>query len=150
MGKNTTGTFNTYQCSGGINFLRVLFLGGYNYIWVRMVAYFCPLPARLVCFCFLFFCFVCLWFYVRPTREFFTHLETLKGCTFWRARHSWPLTLACNTDHPFIMVIFEDPWHSHLLPCKDLAVDLSQLRSVSTGDQPPLSCMRGDHSLFCM
>ena len=103
---------------------------------------------------FCFFCFVCLWFYVRPTREFFTHLETLKGCTFWRARHSWPLSsecsLACNTDHPFIMVIFEDPWHSHLLPCKDLAVDLSQLRSVSTGDQIPISCMRGDQSLFCM
>ena len=22
----------------------------------------------------------------------------------------------CDTSHPFIMVIFEDPWHSHLLP----------------------------------
>ena len=40
------------------------------------------------------------------------------------ARHSWPLSgegsLACHTycatGHPFVMVISEDPWHSHLLP----------------------------------
>ena len=40
------------------------------------------------------------------------------------ARHSWPLSsegsLAwhtyCDTGHPFIMVIFKDLWHSHLLP----------------------------------
>ena len=40
------------------------------------------------------------------------------------ARHSWPLSsdgsLAnhtyCDTGHPFIMVISEDPWHSHLMP----------------------------------
>ena len=39
-------------------------------------------------------------------------------------RHLWPLSsegsLACqtfcDTGHPFIMVISEDPWHSHLLP----------------------------------
>ena len=40
------------------------------------------------------------------------------------ARHSWPLSSEgsvachthCDTGHPFIMVISEDPWHSHLLP----------------------------------
>ena len=40
------------------------------------------------------------------------------------ARHSWSLSsegsltchALCDTDLPFIMVIFEDPWHSHLLP----------------------------------
>ena len=40
------------------------------------------------------------------------------------ARHSWPLSsegyLSCHTycytGHPFIMVIYEDPWHSYLLP----------------------------------
>ena len=40
------------------------------------------------------------------------------------ARHSWLLSsedsLACHTycdmGHPFIMVISEDPWHSHLIP----------------------------------
>ena len=40
------------------------------------------------------------------------------------ARHSSTLSsegsLACHTfhdtGHPFIMVIYEDPWHSHLLP----------------------------------
>ena len=40
------------------------------------------------------------------------------------ARHSWPLSSEgsltshtyCDTGHPFIMVISDDPWHSHLLP----------------------------------
>ena len=39
------------------------------------------------------------------------------------ARHSWPLSsegslachIYCDMGHPFIMVISEDPWHSHLL-----------------------------------
>ena len=39
-------------------------------------------------------------------------------------RHSWPLSsvgslachTSCDTGHPFIMDITEDPWHSHLLP----------------------------------
>ena len=48
--------------------------------------------------------------------------ERLQILTY--ARHSWPLSsegsLACHTyydtERPFIMVISEDPWHSHLLP----------------------------------
>ena len=40
------------------------------------------------------------------------------------ARHSWPMSSErsltyhtyCDTDQPFIIVISEDPWHSHLLP----------------------------------
>ena len=48
--------------------------------------------------------------------------EVLKIMTY--ARHLWPLSsegsLACHTycdtEHPFIMVISEDAWHSHLLP----------------------------------
>ena len=40
------------------------------------------------------------------------------------AWHSWPLSsegslvchIYCDTEHPFIMVISEDLWHSHLLP----------------------------------
>ena len=40
------------------------------------------------------------------------------------AWHSWPLSsegyltchIYCDTGQPFIMVISEDPWHSHLLP----------------------------------
>ena len=58
------------------------------------------------------------------------------------ARHSWSLSsegsLACHTycdtGHSFIMVISEDPWHSHLLPsvkqwsCHYLCL---RLRSVS-------------------
>ena len=46
--------------------------------------------------------------------------EVLQILTY--ARHLWPLSsegsLACHTyydtGHPFIMVISEDPWHSHL------------------------------------
>ena len=56
-----------------------------------------------------------------PTREFFTHLETsslpVKGCFFTYARHLWTLSsegsLACHTycdtGHPFILVLSEDP-----------------------------------------
>ena len=65
---------------------------------------------------------------------------------FAYARHSWPLnsehSLACHTycdtGHPFIMVISEDPWHSHLLPsvwqwsCHYL---FFRIRSVATGDR---------------
>ena len=57
--------------------------------------------------------------WVRLTREFFTHMETspflVKASKY--TRHTWPLnsegSLACHTfcdtEHPFIMVIFEDP-----------------------------------------
>ena len=72
-----------------------------------------------------FFCFFmvfCL------SREFFDHIETsplpVKGCTFWFLRHSRPFSsegylachTLCDTGDPIIMVISEDPWHSHLLP----------------------------------
>ena len=75
-----------------------------------------------------YFClFVCLDFFV-PLKNFllirkrYHYLWKLQILTY--ARHSWPLrsecSLACHTysdtGHPFIMVICEDPWHSHLLP----------------------------------
>ena len=64
------------------------------------------------------------------------------------ARHSWPLSsegsLACltycDTGHPFIIVISEDPWHSHLLPsvwqwsCHYLIL---RLRAVAVGMRIP-------------
>ena len=63
--------------------------------------------------------FVCGFY---PTREFFTQGDvTITGeglqCFFTYARHSWPLSnedsLACHTycdtGHPFMMVIPEDP-----------------------------------------
>ena len=69
--------------------------------------------------------------------------ERLQILTY--ARHLWPLisegSLACHTycdmGHPFIMVISEDTWHSHLMPsvwqlsCHYL---LLRLRSVATGE----------------
>ena len=55
-------------------------------------------------------------------------LELILAC----ARHVWQLSsegsLACHTycgkGHPFIMVISDDPWHSHLMP-SILAMELS-------------------------
>ena len=48
----------------------------------------------------------------------------VKGCKFWPMLDTWPFSsegsLVCNTycdtGHPFIMVISEDPWHSHPIP----------------------------------
>ena len=64
-----------------------------------------------------------------PIRELFTHMETslltVNGCKFWpmlgtHGHWSVRFFLACNTYCDtgllFIMVISEDPWHSHLLP----------------------------------
>ena len=72
---------------------------------------------------------VCLFFRVlRPTREFFilkqTSLLPVKGCKCWPyARHLGPFSsefsLAfhtyCDKGRSFIIIISEDPWHSHLL-----------------------------------
>ena len=75
------------------------------------------------------FKWVCLFGVHCPNREFFTHMETsplpVEGLQiFTYARHSWPLRnrgsfachTYCDTGHPFIMDISEDPWHSHFLP----------------------------------
>ena len=65
------------------------------------------------------------------------------------ARHSWPLSsegsltrhIHCDTGLPFIMVISQDTWHSHLLlsvwqwSCHYLFL---RLRSVATGDRTPI------------
>ena len=69
--------------------------------------------------------FACLFGVFRPTREFFTHLETsplpVKGCKCWPMLGTFDhravrvLTYR-DTGHPFIMVISEDTWHSHLAP----------------------------------
>ena len=63
--------------------------------------------------------FVCLRFFV-PLENFSLTIdgEGLQMLTY--ARHSWPLSSGgslachtyCDTGHPFIMVIFEDPWQS--------------------------------------
>ena len=80
-------------------------------------------------------CFCLLGVY-RPTQEFFTCLETVITITcnglqiLTYTRHLWPLSregsLECHTYcdmwHPFIMVISEDPWYSHVLPSPSPAV----------------------------
>ena len=63
---------------------------------------------------------------------------------FTYARHSWPLSIEgslachtyCETGHPFIIVIFEDPWHSHLLPSV-LSYDESEKSKFSVCRQQP-------------
>ena len=72
--------------------------------------------------------FVCFWGFFRPTREFFTDMETsplpMKGCNFltlfgihdhWAVRVRLCVTPYCDTGNPSKMVISEDPWHSNLL-----------------------------------
>ena len=75
------------------------------------------------------------------------------------ARHSWLLSsedsLTCHTHGdtglPFIMVITEDPWQSHLLPSVwqwscDYMYLFKGLGSVVTADRIPISRMRGELS----
>ena len=71
--------------------------------------------------------FVCFFGVFRPTREFFTHTETspfqwrasnFDQCKAPMAIEQWEFFrchIYCDTGHPFIMVISEDPWHSRLL-----------------------------------
>ena len=55
----------------------------------------------------------------------------------------------CNTGLPYIMVISEDPWHSHVMPsvwqwnCHNRFL---QLRSVATGDRTSISRIRIERS----
>ena len=70
------------------------------------------------------------------------------------ARHLWLLRseyfLACHnycdTGHPFIMVISEDPWYSHLLPCVwqwSCHYLFLRLRSVEAGIRTPNLALSG-------
>ena len=72
--------------------------------------------------------FVCLFRFFVPLENFFTHMETspfpVKGCNFWpmlgthghwAARFFLACHSHCDTGHPFIMPVSEDPWHSYLL-----------------------------------
>ena len=63
----------------------------------------------------------------RPTREVFKHIDMsslrVKSCKYLCSAlitivNKWFLACHtyCDTGHSFIMVISEDPWHSHLLP----------------------------------
>ena len=113
-------------------------------------------------FIFYYILFVCLFGVYSPTREFFTHMETsplpVKGCKFWPySRHSWSLSnegsltchTCCDTGLLFIMIISEDPWHSHLLPSVwqwSFHYLFLRLRSVAAGNRTPISRMRGERS----
>ena len=96
----------------------------------------------------------------RPTWAFRTYGdvtiagEGLQIMTY--ARHSWLLrnegSLAyhtyCDTGHPFIMIISEDPWHFTLLSVWQWSCHylFFRLRSVVTGDRDPISRTRGECS----
>ena len=82
----------------------------------------------------------------------------VKGCKFWpmlgchghwAVRVLYRATPTVTQGHPFIMVISEDPWHSHLLlsfwqwSCHYLFL---RLRSVATGDRTLMSRTRGERS----
>ena len=98
------------------------------------------------------FFFVCLFWGFRPTREFFTQIEIsllpVKGykCPMfgihclWVVRISWACHTYCDTEHPLIIVISEDTWHSDQLPsvlawsCNYLFL---RLRVVAVGIRTP-------------
>ena len=118
------------------------------------VLFLCLLTNYFVCL-FLFVCSLLSHSRNFPSWRITIAAEGLQILTF--ARHSWPLSsegsLACHTHCDkgltFIMVIFEAPWHSHLLPsvwqwsCHYLFL---RLRSVATGDRNPISRMPGERS----
>ena len=68
-----------------------------------------------------------VWFSFCPIQDCFTQIETSSWLAFTYTRYAWPFntrsSLVCNTycdtEHPFLMVIIEDAWHSHLLPCDE-------------------------------
>ena len=72
--------------------------------------------------------FVCFFVFFVPLSSFHSFGDiTIAGeglQILIHARHLWPLTtegsLACHTyndtGHPFLMVVSEDQWHSHLMP----------------------------------
>ena len=119
---------------------------------------------RYFIICYKFYFFGCLEFIV-PLKHFSLiwrrhHVdvtiagERLQILTY--ARHSWPLNSEgsltchsyCDTGLPFIMVISEDPWHSHLLQSvwRWSCHCFFRLRSVATGDRTAISRMRGERS----
>ena len=86
---------------------------------------------HIVCLCVCLFvrlivCFLFVYLFVSSIFHLYGDVtitgEGLQILTY--ARHSWPFSSVasftchtyCDTAHPFIMVISEDPWHSHLLP----------------------------------
>ena len=105
--------------------------------------------------------FVCFLEFIVPLENFSLiwrrHHCRWRAANFDLCSNLWPLSSEgsltrhtyCDTGLPFIMVISEDPWHSHLLPsvwqwsCHYLFL---RLRSVATGDRTPISRMRGERS----
>ena len=98
--------------------------------------------------------FVCLfvWSFSSHSRIFHSYGDvTIAGeglQIFTFDRHSWPLSSEgsltchtyCDTGHPFIMVISEDPLHSHLLPSVwqwSFHYLFLRPRSVATGIRTP-------------
>ena len=82
--------------------------------------------------------------------------------TLTYARDSWPLSnedsltwhIYCDMVQPFIMVIFEDPWHLHLKPgfwqwsCRYLFEWLVFVLTSNRSNRTPISRMRGECSTF--
>ena len=64
--------------------------------------------------------FICLFgFFPSHSRIFHSYREvttTGEGWVFWAVRVFLTCHAYCETGDPFIMVIFVDPWHFHLLP----------------------------------
>ena len=85
----------------------------------------------------------------RPIREFFAHIETaslsVKGYIFWPMFSSYEHSLACQTcgdrGHQYMMAIYEEPWHSHLLlSCHYLSLRLRSVAAAWDSNIQPSAC----------
>ena len=94
--------------------------------------------------------FVRLFGVLRPTREFFTHLETsplpVRGCKFW-PRHIWPLSsdgfLACHTycDKGHLFISDTNPWYRAF--CRGAVITcFNELGLSRLGFKPQTFCLR--------
>ena len=102
----------------------IVFTIPHFWYWLRPITWQC-----------LHLSYLLVWSLLSHSRIFHSYGDvtiTGEGLQIWTyARHSWPLSSVgslachtyCDTKHPFIMVISEDPWHSHLV--QSLAVELS-------------------------
>ena len=108
----------------------------------------------------LVFVFVCLLWVFRPTREFFTHMDTISGGGLQilsNARHLCPLSckdsLACHTNcdtgHPFIMNTSRTrDTHTYCRAFGSGAVTICFYNLVlwRLGFEHPTFCFRGERS----
>ena len=97
--------------------------------------------------------FCCLFGVLHPVWELFTHMEMspllVKGCSWhscpWSSEGSLACHTYCDTGRPFIMVVSEGLWHSHLLltfGSRVVTICFNDLGLSRLGFEQPTFCSR--------